>query len=140
MTDYKQRLDELVKLRDNELHSYGGIQARQVAGEAITLAEELHAEVERLRGENFTLAAGVCDTARGDEVGTLRCGSKQDVEKLRTAADKMKEALERVLSDMEEIKQRDKFDDVWPRVFASEVKTRVYNALYTYEQARGGER
>jgi len=74
MTYYKQRLDSLVKLREQL-----AVKPDSTCGHAITLAEELHAEVERLNGlidAKFKLVAS------------------DDLTALRTAADKMKEALE----------------------------------------------
>ena len=194
MGTFKERLDELVKLRDDEfallrldtsaeaqaafekcyedtavdlkrqssaiarnhgsLYEDGetdtmwqGFEDGYVLGKlsALPLAEELHAEVERLKAENCTLASGICNNAKGDEYGNLVCGSQTQLDQLRTAADKMKEALEHLVgSKTVDDQGRERYTmDVSPLM-----RTTTHNlyhahrtaveALSTYEQARGG--
>lgn len=57
---------------------------RRIAKDSIALIREQAAEIERLRAENFTLAAGVCPMGFGDEGGTPRCCAEKEIERLRT--------------------------------------------------------
>ena len=151
MSDFKQRLDELVKLRDEydaevvpsyampngsdigEMYSYANL-----FKQAITLAEELHSEVERLQKE-------VDEQCRVNGAGGEReLALMAQNEQLRTAADKMKEALEHLVgSKTVDDQGRERYMmDVSPLM-----RTTTHNlyhahrtaveALSTYEQARG---
>lgn len=48
---------------------------------------EARAEVERLKAENFALAAGICPMGFGDDGGTPRCCAEKEIADLRAQLD-----------------------------------------------------
>lgn len=54
------------------------------------LNNSLHAEIERLRKENFALASGMCHDGYGDEGGSWRCKYQDEIERLSAALHALK--------------------------------------------------
>jgi uncharacterized coiled-coil DUF342 family protein len=144
ISDFKQHLDELVKLRDEYdaevVPSYAlpnGVDIGEIYSyansfkQAITLAEELHAEVERLNKQNNSF---------------LKAASRnlKKYNQLRAAADKMKEALVNAayhIDQLQHVKNKDFSREEVVLMIANvfQAGEDATKALSTYEQARGGE-
>ncbi len=137
ISDFKQHLDELVKLRDEYdaevVPSYAlpnGVDIGEIYSyansfkQAITLAEELHSEVERLNKQNNSF---------------LKAASRnlKKYNQLSTAADKMKVALavSEGLCDLFEMAM--KAHGGGHNKAITHTREAIKNALLAYEQSQG---
>lgn len=106
MTTFKQQLDELAdadKYVTQMMIEAGNSPLTADQHRYLRLhytANKLRDEVERLKAENFTLASGICNNAKGDEYGNLVCGSQKQLDQLRVEVERLAEQLHKADLEM----------------------------------------